>query len=300
MVHKALSDKLKFVEITEQLLTDRELSVDKQIPEAVSPNNPPWNGWIALVVWVISVLLVVAVPSVVVLAYIAPFRGQFSGQEAMIDFVKSDPTAVLLQVIAIVPVHLLTLLLSWAVVTRLRTYSFRETLGWKAGGMRWWHYVLILIGIFATSAVVMSFYPEADNDLLRIVRSSRAAVFVLAALATFTAPLVEEVVYRGVLYSAFQRAFGVVIAVVVVTVLFALVHFPQYWPSFSTLLLLTLLSLILTVVRVKTGNLLPCIVLHTVFNGLQSIALIAEPYFPTPAVDPSHVTTAAHIFFALH
>jgi membrane protease YdiL (CAAX protease family) len=166
--------------------------------------------------------------------------------------------------------------------------------------MRWWHYLLILVGIFALSAVIMGFYPEADNDLLRIVRSSRLAVFVLAALATFTAPLVEEVVYRGILYSAFQRAFGVGAAVAVVTALFALVHFPQYWPSYSTLFLLTLLSLVLTMIRVKTQNLLPCIILHTIFNGIQSAALIAEPYFPAPAVDPSHINTATFILFIIN
>ncbi|MEO7660726.1 MAG: CPBP family intramembrane glutamic endopeptidase, partial [Pyrinomonadaceae bacterium] len=125
-------------------------------------------------------------------------------------------------------------------------------------------------------------------DLIRILRSSRAALYVVAFVATFTAPIVEEVVYRGVLYSAFMRKFGVTIAFMVVTILFALVHIPQYYPSFSTILLLTLLSVILTAVRVKTNNLLPCIILHTLFNGLQSILLIAEPYFKSPEVlDPA-------------
>jgi membrane protease YdiL (CAAX protease family) len=102
-------------------------------------------------------------------------------------------------------------------------------------------------------------------------------VYIVAFVATFTAPFVEEVVYRGVLYSAFQRWLGVPGALIITTFLFALVHVPQYWPSYSTIFLLTLLSLILTTIRVKTGNLLPCIIFHTIFNGLQSISLIAEP-----------------------
>jgi membrane protease YdiL (CAAX protease family) len=88
---------------------------------------------------------------------------------------------------------------------------------------------------------------------------------------------VEEVVYRGVLYAAFQRTMGVPAAFLLTTFLFAVVHVPQYWPSFSTIFLLTVLSLILTTIRVKTNNLLPCIIFHTIFNGLQSIALLAEP-----------------------
>ncbi len=77
------------------------------------------------------------------------------------------------------------------------------------GGFAWWYYPLILIGIVIVSGTVTYFIPEQDNDLLRILRSSPAAVYTVAILATFTAPIVEEVIYRGILYSAFQRTFGV-------------------------------------------------------------------------------------------
>jgi hypothetical protein len=110
-----------------------------------------------------------------------------------------------------------------------------------------------------------------------MLQSSRSAVYIVAFIATFTAPIVEEVVYRGVLYSAFQRTLGVPAAFIIVTFMFAVVHVPQYYPSFPTIFLLTLLSLILTGIRVKTGNLLPCIILHTVFNALQSGFLLLEP-----------------------
>ncbi len=50
--------------------------------------------------------------------------------------------------------------------------------------------------------------------------------------------------------------------------------------------MIVLLSLTLTLIRVKSDNLLPCIVLHTIFNGVQSALLIAQPYlekYATPA-----------------
>ena len=131
--------------------------------------------------------------------------------------------------------------------------------------------------------------------MTRILKSSRAAVFLVAFMATFTAPIVEEVIYRGILYSALQRTLGVGAAVVTVTLLFAIVHVPQYYPSYSTILLLLLLSLVLTLVRVRTGNLLPCIVLHTIFNAVQSVLLIIEPY--VKSVEPVVVEPAAIIFF---
>lgn len=244
----------------------------------VSPDNPPWNGWTALGVWVASVVFIVAFPNIFLLPYLAKQAVNFADQAAILEFAKTDATAVLLQVIAVIPAHICTLILAWLVVTRLKKFSFRETLGWRWNGFNVWNCLLLLGGFYILAAVVSNFVPEQENDMLRILKSSRAAVYVVAFLATFTAPLVEEVVYRGVLYSAFQRSIGVPAAVLITTFLFALVHVPQYWGSPGTIFLICLLSLALTLVRVRTKNLLPCIALHTVFNGSQSLLLILQPY----------------------
>lgn len=246
---------------------------------ALSPNNPPWQSWEAIGVWIASVLFIVIIPAIFVVPYLALNGVQLTDSEALVEFTKTDPMSIVVQIAAIVPAHLLTIALVWLVVTRGKKFAFKEMLGWKSGGFAWWQYIAVLVGFALIAAAVGNFIPEQENDLLRILKSSRAAVYMIAIVATLTAPFVEEVVYRGVLYSAFQRAVGVPAAFMLVTVLFALVHVPQYWPSTSTILLLTLLSVILTGIRVKTGNLLPCVIFHTLFNGLQSLFLILEPYF---------------------
>ncbi len=204
---------------------------------------------------------------------------QLTDSEALVEFAKTDAMSIVVQIAAIVPAHLLTVALAWLVVTRGRRFSFKEMLGWKSGGFAWWQYIAVLVGFGLIAVAVGNLIPEQENDLIRILKSSRMAVFMIAIVATLTAPFVEELVYRGVLYSAFQRAMGVPAAFLLVTFLFAVVHVPQYWPSTSTILLLTLLSMILTAIRVKTGNLLPCVIFHTIFNGFQSILLIIEPFF---------------------
>jgi membrane protease YdiL (CAAX protease family) len=243
-----------------------------------TPDNPPWNSIVAGGVWFASVLMIILVPTVVVLPYLISEGQEFSKNEALGEFLQRDATAIILQIVAVIPAHVFTLAIAWVVVTKLGTFSFRETLGWRSGGMVWWHYVALLLTFFAIAAVVGSYFPEQENELTRVLRSSRSAVFLVAFMATFTAPLVEEVVYRGILYSAFRRTIGTGGSVATVTFLFALVHVPQYYPSYSTIFLLLLLSLVLTLVRVKSGNLLPCIILHTIFNAIQSVVLILEPY----------------------
>ncbi len=244
----------------------------------VSPDNPPWNSLAAVGIWLASIVFIAFVPLLLVFPYIL-FQGGFSDQNRMTEIIKNDSTAILLSIIGVIPAHILTLLLAWLVVTGAkRKYSFRKMLGWQWNGFNVWTAVIILGGFFILAGVTSHFIPEQENDFLRILKSSRTAVYIVAFLATFTAPLVEEVVYRGVLYSAFQRAVGVPAAVILVTLLFALVHVPQYYPSYSTIFLLCLLSLILTLIRVRTKNLLPCIALHTLFNGTQSLLLISQPY----------------------
>ena len=259
------------------------------IASVPTPNNPSWGALAAVGVWIASVLFILIVPTLFLLPYLATIKPPLIESAEIVEFAKTDPTAIFLQILAIIPAHILTVLLAWLVVTRFKKYSFTKTLGWNSGGIgMWFAYPIILVIFFAIALIVGNFFPEQENDLIRILHSSRSAVYLVAFVATFTAPFVEEVVYRGVLYSAFQRTMGVPAAFLLVTLLFAVVHVPQYYPSYSTIFLLGMLSLILTSIRVRTNNLLPCIVLHTLFNGIQSILLILEPFTkPTPAADPA-------------
>jgi membrane protease YdiL (CAAX protease family) len=276
------NEELKDTDYNAPLINELEKNSIAEVETVPTPDNPPWNGWSAMGVWVASIFFIIIFPNIFVLPYIASQNIDFSDSVRLTELVTTDKTAVILQLLAVIPAHVLTLVLAWLVVTRFRKYSFRQTLGWSWGGFKFWHALVMLIFFYALAAGLTSIFGETKNDFMKILESSRAAVFLVAFFATFTAPLVEEVVYRGILYSAFQRRFGIVLAVVAVTFLFALIHVPQYstnWiPDFVTVTVILFLSLTLTLIRVKTGNLLPCIALHTVFNGIQSILLILQPY----------------------
>jgi membrane protease YdiL (CAAX protease family) len=250
----------------------------------------------ALLVWLASVLLLVTVPLLFLIPYALSKGVTLQDSEAFQSFLLNDPTSLLLQIALVIPIHAITLAISWAVVTNFKKFSFREILGWEWGGFKIWHTVAIIAFFFLLAAGLTSIFGEQENELVRILKSSRTAVYLIAFMATFTAPIVEEVVYRGILYPAFKRKFGVAVSVIVVTALFAGVHFFQYWEDMTALILVSLLSLTLTLIRVKTGNLLPCIILHTVFNGIQSIMLILEPYLRE---QPNQATQQAAAFLEL-
>ncbi len=228
------------------------------------------------------------------ISYLLSQKIDLSNQQQLVDFAQNDVTSIMVQIGAIIPAHIITLVLAWIIVTRFNTYSFKEMLGAKWGGFKWWHAFLLLLGVFSLGLATNTIFGQQDNELLRLLRSSRYVVFLVAFMATFSAPIVEEIVYRGVLYSAFQRTFGVLFAIIMVTFVFALVHFPQYWGDYSTLITLTFLSLVITLIRVKTDNLLPCIAFHFLINGIQSLVLVFQPYLPE-SLDATKPAEAAFV-----
>lgn len=265
---------------------EQKLEEKIETEEFPTPNNPPWNGWIALGVWILSILFIFIFPVIFVTPYAVAQNINLADRTALAEFITTDKTAILLQLLSIFPAHILTLVLGWAVVTNLKKYSFRQTLGWDWGRFKLWHAFAITAAFFALGIAFTQIFPQQENEMDKLLKSSQAAVYLVALFATFTAPLVEEVVYRGILYSALQRRFGIVLAVIFVTLLFAAIHIPQYSsgssPDYGTITLLLMLSLILTLIRVKTDNLLPCIILHTVFNGIQSVFLVIQQFVDLP------------------
>lgn len=250
------------------------------VETSVSPNNPPWNSLVAFGFWVVSVILIGAVPFLLLLPYLVKQNVTLADEDRLKGMMTSDPNMPILGLIGTMIAHILTLILGWLIVTKVRKYPFLKTLGWEWGGFKAWHAVALFFGVFAIAGILSNVLGTADTEMQQIIRSSRTAALLVAILATFTAPFVEELVYRGVLYSAFQRTFNKTAAVIIVTTIFASVHFLQYRGDYSVLISITLLSLIITLIRARTANLLPCFAFHTLINGIQSIVLVLAPYLP--------------------
>jgi membrane protease YdiL (CAAX protease family) len=269
---------------------------NQQLPAPrIDPDDPPWGFGMAFLVLVGTLLFLLFAPLVFLLPY-AAYRGiSFSSPDAtkgIAAFALNDPTALFLQVLATFPVHLLTFLLVWIVVTRFGKRPFWETLGWGwSGRFQLWTCVGIGVAMFfAGTGVAQLLGGDKPTQLDLILSSSPGAKYVIVVLATFTAPFAEEFIYRGLLYSSLQRAIGKVSAVLLVLGLFTLVHVPQYLPNYGVIAAVCLLSIVLTVVRAVSGRLLPCVVIHMVFNGIQSILILTGVSGSKPKITPDQVT----------
>jgi uncharacterized protein len=254
------------------------------------PDNPPWGIGAAAATWVGSVILLLGTSTIsllFIMLYLYSSYGSVS-QEQLPKLLMTDKVAVLLQVVAVVPAHLLTLAVAWAVVTNFGKRPFWRTLGWRWNrGIGFWGSVGLAILLLLFGGLLTKYYAGEPTDIDQIINNSTASRFMLAFLATATAPLVEEVIYRGILYPALQRVIGAAWSVIAVTILFTSVHVFQYYNNISVIAAIGVLSLSLTLVRAYTKSLLPCFVIHLVFNGLQSLYIILYPYIAKPEIMPT-------------
>lgn len=259
----------------------------------ISPDNPPWGLLAAACTWFASVALLALMSILFVMPYAFKEITGGGDREALKQFLLTDKTAILLQIASTIPAHLLTLGLVWAVVTHFGKLPFWSTLGWdwsKNFGL--WKSVGLALALLALGLVLTKILGGEETQVDKIVASSTAARWTTAFLATFTAPLIEEMVYRGILYAALRKWLirintsrgdahaqktGTISAVFAVLFLFTLVHVPQYWPNYGVIAVIGILSISLTLVRAYTGRLLPCFIIHLVFNGVSSVLILLEP-----------------------
>lgn len=264
-----------------------EVTVEQLPISTIDPDDPPWGVSRAVLVWLASVAALLGVQVFAVLGY-GLFRYGLALDELRRN-IPVDRNIILVSIAAVLPTHLFTLGIVWASVTGFGKRPFWKTLGWSWGrDFGFWTSAGLAVAMLLLGGAITKLLGGSETQLDQIIGSSTAARFTVAFLATATAPLVEEMVYRGVLYPALQRAIGALWAVIGVSTLFTLVHVLQYSNNLGVITAISLLSFVLTVVRARTGRLLPCFVIHLVFNGLQSLAIIFEPYMrPLPTnVDP--------------
>jgi uncharacterized protein len=254
-------------------------------PAPLDPNDPPWGLGGAVLVLLGSIFLQFAFSILFFLPYLFLLSLKPDAPANLLQVALTDKTAIFLQVIAILPAHLVSLALVWAVVTRFGKLSFVAALGLNWSGWFWfWGSVGLGIVLFGGgSGLAWLLGGDQPTPLEQIINSSAAARYALAGLAVFTAPLVEELIYRGVLYSALHKLVGVSPAVVIVLGIFTLIHVPQYWPNVGVIAAVGLLSISLTIIRAYSGRLLPCVVIHLVFNGIQALMLVIGPNLPKAA-----------------
>jgi uncharacterized protein len=164
---------------------------------------------------------------------------------------------------------------------------FWRALGWRKPNLRQGLGYLLGGGVMMVAIrLAPPLLPDSGSFPLEQLFSSPAAAYAVGAFAILIAPLMEEVIFRGVLFAIFERRAGLGFAVLSTAMLFAGLHAPEYWRAWNHLLMIMFVGLVLSAARGITGSLASSVLLHVGYNtGMMASLFFATHYFQNlPAV----------------
>jgi len=119
--------------------------------------------------------------------------------------------------------------------------------------------------------VVAGFDPPANLDVTTWFPTTALGLTLMIIMAVVVAPIVEETIYRGILFPALRPHVGRRLAVLLSALAFGLAHVSLVWLLVPT----AFLGILLALAFEKTRSLSVAIAGHALFNLLAVVALLA-------------------------
>jgi len=221
---------------------------------------PGWPWWAPFAAFLLTIAIAVAGATLV--AVVAEVFG--------VDVDPDDPPSgvtiagVIVQDIALV-VSAFVLARATAGAPRPAQFGLRRVaLGLAA---RWTLVAWIAFFVISAAwAAALNIQEEDDLPQELGADESTLALVVVSVLVTVVAPVTEELFFRGFMFTALRRAWGLIPAVLATGVAFGAVHAGSSEPEF--LVPLGVFGAALCLLYWRTNSLLPCIVLHALNNSL--------------------------------
>ena len=136
-----------------------------------------------------------------------------------------------------------------------------QAIGWGIIG-----FFLVLIGQIIGAYIEMKLGIEAGSEntasLVEIAKLAPVMIIVIAVIG----PILEEFVFRRVIFGSFFQVWGFWLSAIVSAIVFAAIHF-----DFTHILLYTICGLIFAFLYYKTKRLLTSIVAHILLNSYVSV-----------------------------
>ena len=131
-----------------------------------------------------------------------------------------------------------------------------------------------LIGIIdatVTTIPILIIWPEYTENLHKRIDEWQTSIVLLYSAITFiVAPIFEEILFRGLFFSALRKYVNLFWAILISTCLFSILHF-DFFPS---LILSFVSSVLLCFLYEKTRSLMLCITIHAVGNIFTNLYFI--------------------------
>jgi uncharacterized protein len=256
-----------------------EFDVPHEVPSQSwhhSPARTPWTfrDLILFILFAVAALMALSFLTFAVFAAVGPFLGWRVSAETM-----GENAFLALSAQFVFYIFIFTYI--YVLVVHRYRFNFWQGIQWGPIGSRQVvHY--ILAGMLMTVAVQLAptILPDRTNFPLEHLFNSPASAYATAIFAVVVAPFMEELIFRGFLFSVFELRVGLPFAIIVTAILFAGMHADEYRGAWNHLLLIFVVGLILSLARGLSHKLAPSVVIHTTYNACLMIGLfVATSHF---------------------
>jgi membrane protease YdiL (CAAX protease family) len=253
-----------------------------------------WS-WLHLMLFSVFGLVSLIVVQLAFAVYYTPPNLHFANKQEFEQFVFSKP---LFAIGSMVIWEASLILFLYVTIAVLPNAPFWRSLGWRKINpldaqhpRNPWRYLLSGCALSICVFIVTAKTKAPDNAPIEELFKHRSTMFLFMAMAVFFAPLVEETLFRGYLFPLLARFSsslacflgadsgdavrrGITASIVLTGMLFGLVHGYQLGWSRSLVLILTIVGIIFTYVRARTGSVYASFLLHLGYNTTIAIATL--------------------------
>lgn len=160
------------------------------------------------------------------------------------------------------------LLASIALFRRIWRHGFFQGIHWNFSQVRRFAWLPIFGVAFGFLIQFVSNYLPMPKEMpVDAFFQNPLDAWMVALFGIFVAPVLEELAFRGFLYPALRSWMGGIVAAILSSIPFALLHGQQVGHAYAPLAMVFIVSLVLTAVREYTGSVAASAVVHAAYNS---------------------------------
>lgn len=227
-------------------------------------DQPAW-GW-KIVVIAISLML----PAMLIGSVLAIGAGSL--------ILGQTPTQVQIAIPGQFAAYSLWLAAVW-ILLRSPTTNFWEAISWRWPDNGPWVYLALGPGLAIATGLIASLL-HAKNiqfGLMEQLLADPVACRLLVLFGVTGAPLIEELLFRGIILPVAIRDLGITAGLLVTSIPFSLMHGPMYDWSWQHLSLLVLVGIAFGLVRIRSNSTLASTITHGAYNLMMFAGHFLNP-----------------------
>lgn len=179
----------------------------------------------------------------------------------------------------------LLLFMAAQIRTRARV-PFWRTLGWRPLNTGRIPKAIVYAALVA-AGLLLSMLVQFVSSISRpktklpieVFFQDRRSALLLMVVSVVFAPFLEETIFRGYIYPALARPFGITASVLITGTIFGLMHAPQLWGGWLQIALLVLVGILFTYARAATHTVVTGYLLHVSYNSFLFLAFLMSSHW---------------------